>query len=70
MRLVGRAVPLVEVGNAEMRRQNNMSAHASIVRAPSRKPYELFFLVEELSRLFKVMYIAHVASLICHNALL
>lgn len=41
MRLVGRSVPLFEVLDAQMRRQMNMSTHASIVRRPSRKPYDV-----------------------------
>jgi hypothetical protein len=39
MRLVGRTVALLEVSNAQMRRQMNLSAHAPILRAPSRNPY-------------------------------
>src|SRR5260221_2966990 len=39
MRLVRRSVAFFEVVDAQMRRQMDVSAHASIVPAPSRKPY-------------------------------
>jgi hypothetical protein len=40
MRLVCCSVPLFEVLDAQMRREMNVSAHATIIRAPSRKPYD------------------------------
>ena len=41
MWLVGRTVALFKGGDAQMRRQMNLSAHASMLRAPSRKPYDM-----------------------------
>jgi outer membrane protein assembly factor BamB len=40
MRLVRRSGAFFAVVDAQMRRQMDVSAHASIVLAPSRKPYQ------------------------------